>query len=182
MPTMPIGARHRRPESQEVAAPSCIPLVQSGLFRLRRDLRLKDGPGSQERHAQCLAEVGGSILSPSARTGPSRPGPAAEGRSDSGVLHLHPPGRARYPEGGRWREDEPLGRGGALAPVQGMTSTRATSPGCSAGCGSPRAVRSRQDQLRTSVQAAPIRTAAPRAANAVGGMPLRCPRTTLNSR
>ena len=47
------------------------------------------------------------ILSPSARTGPSRLGPAGEGRSDGGVLHLHPRGQARYPEGGRRREDEP---------------------------------------------------------------------------
>jgi hypothetical protein len=51
------------------------------------------------------------ILSPSARTGPSRLGPAGEGRSDRGVLHLHPRGQARYPEGGRRREDEPPGEG-----------------------------------------------------------------------
>ena len=60
---------------------------------------------------QCLAEVGGFTLSPSARTGPSRLGPAGEGRSDGGVLHLHPRGQARYPEGGRRREDEPHGEG-----------------------------------------------------------------------
>jgi hypothetical protein len=53
----------------------------------------------------------GFILSPSARTGPSRLGPAGEGRSDGGVLHLHPRGQARYPEGGRRREDEPPGEG-----------------------------------------------------------------------
>jgi hypothetical protein len=41
---------------------------------------------------------------------PSRLGPAGEGRSDSGVLHLHPRGQARYPEGGRRREDEPQAR------------------------------------------------------------------------
>jgi len=38
---------------------------------------------------------------------PSRLGPPGEGRSDGGVLHLHPDGQARYPEGGRRREDEP---------------------------------------------------------------------------
>jgi hypothetical protein len=38
---------------------------------------------------------------------PSRLGPAGEGRSDSRVLHLHPQGQARYPGGGRRREDEP---------------------------------------------------------------------------
>ena len=48
---------------------------------------------------------------------PSRLGPAGEGRSDGGVLHLHPRGQARYPEGGRRREDEPPGRGGAFALV-----------------------------------------------------------------
>jgi hypothetical protein len=37
--------------------------------------------------------------------------PAGEGRSDGGVLHLHPQGQARYPEGGRRREDEPPGNG-----------------------------------------------------------------------
>jgi hypothetical protein len=61
-------------------------------------------------HCQCWAEVG-FTLSPSSRTGPSRLGPAGEGRSDGGVLHLHPRGQARYPEGGRRREDEPPGEG-----------------------------------------------------------------------
>jgi len=50
---------------------------------------------------------GGVILSPSAQDRPSRLGPTAEGRSDSRVLHLHPWGQARYPVGGRRREDEP---------------------------------------------------------------------------
>ena len=78
----------------------------------------------QERHGHCLAEAA-FILSPSARTGPSRLGPAGEGRSDGGVLHLHSPGQARYPEGGRRREDEPPGRGGAFAPIP----TRRRAPG-----------------------------------------------------
>ena len=34
-----------------------------------------------------------------------------EGRSDGGVLHLHLRGQARYPVGGRRREDEPPGEG-----------------------------------------------------------------------
>ena len=48
-----------------------------------------------------------------------------EGRSDGGVLHLHPRGQARYPEGGRRREDEPQGKGRAFAPNAGDESTRA---------------------------------------------------------
>ena len=48
---------------------------------------------------------------------PSRLGPAGEGRSDSGVLHLHPRRQARYPKGGRRRQDEPPGKGGASAPL-----------------------------------------------------------------
>ena len=65
-----------------------LPLPPAGL-------RLKDGPASARAiHCQCWAEVG-FILSPSARTGPSRLGPAGEGRSDGGVLHLHLRGQAR---------------------------------------------------------------------------------------
>jgi hypothetical protein len=67
------------------------------------------------------------ILSPSARTGPSRLGPAGEGRSDGGVLHLHPQGQARYPEGGRRREDEPQGRVARSRRCRETASTRATS-------------------------------------------------------
>jgi hypothetical protein len=71
----------------------------------------------------------GFILSPSARTGPSRLGPAGEGRSDGGVLHLHPQGQARYPEGGRRREDEPPGKGWRVrANTEETSSTRAMSP------------------------------------------------------
>ena len=67
------------------------------------------------------------ILPPSARTGPSRLGPAGEGRSDGGVLHLHPQGQARYPEGGRRREDEPpRERVARTRQMQETTSTRAT--------------------------------------------------------
>ena len=78
---------------------------------LRRGLRLKDGPGSARAATVSVWLRWGFILSPSARTGPSRLGPAGEGRSDGGVLHLHPRGQARYPEGGRRREDEPPGEG-----------------------------------------------------------------------
>jgi hypothetical protein len=60
-------------------------------------------------HCQCLAEVGIHPLA-IGQDRPSRPGPAGEGRSDSRVLHLHPRGQARYPEGGRRREDEPPGK------------------------------------------------------------------------
>jgi hypothetical protein len=82
------------------------------LYCLRRGLGLKDGPGSAKVvRCQCLAEVVGFILSPSARTGPSGLGPAGEGRSDGGMLHLHPRDQARYPGGGRRREDEPPGEG-----------------------------------------------------------------------
>jgi hypothetical protein len=62
------------------------------------------------------------ILSPSARTGPSRLDPAGEGRSDGGVLHPHPRGQARYPEGGRRREDEPPGEGWRVPANTGETS------------------------------------------------------------
>ena len=86
---------------------------------LRRGLRLKDGPGSARAATVSVWLRRGFILSPSARTGPSRLGPAGEGRSDGGVLHLHPRGQARYPEGGRRREDEPPGKGGAFAPIPG---------------------------------------------------------------
>jgi hypothetical protein len=78
---------------------------------LRRGLGLKDGPGSARAAPVSVLLRQGFILSPSARTGPSRLGPAGEGRSDGGVLHLHPRGQARYPEGGRRREDEPPGEG-----------------------------------------------------------------------
>jgi hypothetical protein len=78
---------------------------------LRRGLRLKDGPGSARAVTVRVWLRWGFILSPSARTGPSRLGPVGEGRSDGGVLHLHPRSQARYPEGGRRREDEPPGEG-----------------------------------------------------------------------
>ena len=94
---------------------------------LRRGLRLKDGPGSARAATVSVGLRQGFILSPSARTGPSRLGPAGEGRSDGGVLHLHPRGQARYPEGGRRREDEPLGEGWRIRAKQETTSTRATS-------------------------------------------------------
>ena len=61
-------------------------------------------------HGQCLAEVGMHPLA-IGQDRPSRLDPAGEGRSDGGVLHLRPRGQARYPEGGRRREDEPPGRG-----------------------------------------------------------------------
>ena len=75
------------------------------------------GPQAQGWTGKCKSSTVGVglgwvfILSPSARTGPSRLGPAGEGRSDGGVLHLHPRGQARHPEGGRRREDEPPGEG-----------------------------------------------------------------------
>ena len=61
--------------------------------------------GKSQDHCLFLAEV---RVHPRAigQDRPSRLGPAGEGRSDSGVLHLHPRGQARYPEGGRRREDE----------------------------------------------------------------------------
>ena len=75
------------------------------------------GPQAQGWTGKCKSgAVGvglgwGFILSPSVRTGPSRLGPAGEGRSDGRVLHLHPRGQACYPEGGRRREDDPPGEG-----------------------------------------------------------------------
>jgi hypothetical protein len=80
-------------------------------YCLRRGLRLKDGPGSTRATAVIVWLMQGFIHLPSVRTGPSRLGPAGEGRSDGGVLHLHPQGQARYPEGGQRREDEPPGEG-----------------------------------------------------------------------
>ena len=79
--------------------------------------RCRAGPGSARAATVSVRLRCGFILSPSARTGPSRLGPAGEGRSDGGVLHLHPRGQARYPEGGRRREDEPPGKSGAFAPI-----------------------------------------------------------------
>jgi hypothetical protein len=70
---------------------------------------------SKSSRCQCLAEVGVHPLA-IGQGRPSRLGPAGEGCSDGGVLHLHPRGQARYPEGGRRREDEPQGEGGAFAP------------------------------------------------------------------
>ena len=81
---------------------------------------------SKSGHCHRLAEVGIHPLA-IGQDRPSRLGSAGEGRSDGGVLHLHPRGQARYPEGGRRREDEPPGKGGAFAPIQETTSTRATS-------------------------------------------------------
>ena len=80
-------------------------------------------------HCQCFAEIGVFILSPSARPGPSRLGPAGEGRSDSGVLHLHLRGQARYSEVADGERMNPQGKAGAFAPMQVTTSTRATKPG-----------------------------------------------------
>ena len=98
------------------------------LYCLRRGLGLKDGPGSARAAAVNVWLRWGFILSPSARTGPSRPGPVGEGRSDGGVLHLHPRGQARYPEGGRRREDEPPGKGVRIrANTRETTRTRAMS-------------------------------------------------------
>ena len=65
---------------------------------------------AQEPHCGCLAGAGIHPLA-IGQDRPSRLGPAGEGRADSGVLHLHPRGQARYPEGGRRREDEPPGKG-----------------------------------------------------------------------
>jgi hypothetical protein len=97
-------------------------------FSLRRGLRLKDGPGSARAATVSVGLRWGFTLSPSARTGPSRLGPAGEGRSDGGVLHLRPRGQARYPEGGRRREDEPLREGWRIrASTEETSSTRATS-------------------------------------------------------
>jgi hypothetical protein len=61
-------------------------------------------------HCHRLAEVGIHPLA-IGQDRPSRLGPAGEGRSDSRVLHLPPRGQARYPEGGRRREDEPPRQG-----------------------------------------------------------------------
>ena len=103
---------------------SLVPL----LYCLRRGLRLKDGPGSARGATVSGWLRWGFTLSPSARTGPSRPGPAGEGRSDSRVLHLHPRGQARYPERGRRREDEPPREGWRVrANTEETSSTRATS-------------------------------------------------------
>src|SRR6516162_9350706 len=66
---------------------------------LRRGLRLKDGPGSARAATVSAWLRWGCILSQSARTG------LADSR-----------GQARYPEGGRRREDEPR-RECAFAPI-----------------------------------------------------------------
>jgi hypothetical protein len=95
------------------------PLVSTTkFFCLRRGLRLKDGPGSaRSNHCRRLAGVGGHPLA-IGQDRPSRLGPPGEGRSASRVLHLHPGGQARYPEGGRRREDEPLRKECAFAQIQ----------------------------------------------------------------
>jgi hypothetical protein len=77
--------------------------------------------------AEVLGEVLGQvfILSPSARTGPSRLGPAGEGRSDSGCstfTRRAKPATRRVADGERMN---PPGKGGAYAPIQETTSTRA---------------------------------------------------------
>ena len=97
-----------------------------------------------ERTAVSVGLRWGFILSPSARTGPSRLGPAGEGRSDGGVLHLHPRSQARYPEGGRRREDESPREGWRIRAHTGETSsTRAMSTWRTvhAGARAPRAPR-----------------------------------------
>ena len=88
----------------------------------RRESMPPAGPRAQgwtgkckSSHCQCLADVGVHPLA-IGQDRPSRLGPAGEGRSDSGVLHLHPRGQARYPEGGRRREDEPQEKDGAPTP------------------------------------------------------------------
>ena len=105
--------------SVSLAVSALIALIVVERVRPPAGPRLKDGPESAKRTAVSVGLRWGFILSPSARTGPSRLGPAGEGRSDGGVLHLHPRGQARYPEGGRRREDEPQGKGGAFAPIRG---------------------------------------------------------------
>jgi hypothetical protein len=85
---------------------------------------------AHKRPLSYLAEAG-FILSPSARTGLADLGPPAKVVQTVGVLHLHPRGQARYPEGGRRREDEPR-EGVARSRQYGSrqyretTSTRAT--------------------------------------------------------
>jgi hypothetical protein len=56
----------------------------------RRVLRLKDGPGSARAATASVGLRWGLMLPPPAKTGPSRLRLAGEGRSDGGVLHLHP--------------------------------------------------------------------------------------------
>jgi len=81
---------------------TAIPSLRRSILCLRRGLRLKDGPGSARASTVGVWLRLGFTLSPSARTGPSRLGPVGE---------------ARYPGGGRRREDEPPGKGGAFAPI-----------------------------------------------------------------
>jgi hypothetical protein len=75
-------------------------------FCLRRGLGLKDGPGSARAATVSAWLRQGFILSPSARTGLA--------------------GLARYPEGGRRREDEPPGEVWRVRQYRETTSTRAT--------------------------------------------------------
>jgi hypothetical protein len=63
--------------------------------------------GTAKTRGWIVAEVS-QVHPPAISQGsPSRLNPWGEGRSDGRVLHLHPRGLARYPEGGRRREDEP---------------------------------------------------------------------------
>ena len=95
---------------------------------LRRGLRLKDGPESARASTVGVWLRWGFTLSPSARTGPSGFGPAGEGRSDSGVLHLHPQGQTatrRVADGERMN---PQGRGGAARPLSASHEAARTLP------------------------------------------------------
>ena len=116
--TIRANLEYVRPEKQKVGTVSMLPPAGPRAQGWTGEVR--------ERHCRCWAGVGVHPLA-IGQDRPSRLGPAGEGRSDGGVLHLHPRGQARYPEGGRRREDEPPGKGGAFAPIQETTSTRATS-------------------------------------------------------
>jgi hypothetical protein len=59
----------------------------------------------------------GFILSPSARTGPADLAPWAKVVQTVGCSTFTHGAKARYPEGGRRREDEPVREGGAFAPT-----------------------------------------------------------------
>ena len=92
--------RGQQGQGREAQADSRTSFASGGVSGSRMDRECKSG------HCQRLAEVEVHPLA-IGQDMPSRLGPASEGRSDSGVLHLHPRGQVRYPEGGRRREDEP---------------------------------------------------------------------------
>jgi hypothetical protein len=96
-----IGHPHRlqaQRRTTQTSATTCAASAEGasgGALRLRDDLKHHGGLRVRSR----LGQVRPS-RPPSTRGKPSRPGPAGQGRSSSGALHLDPRGLARSPGGG----------------------------------------------------------------------------------